>query len=84
MSISSIVGWGGTALIVLAYFLVSTKRISATSKPYQLMNVGGAVGLGVSAYVSGSWPNFGLQVIWFFIGLYALYKIMKGTETSGQ
>ena len=73
---SSVVGWTGTGLIVLAYFLVSTKRIGPTTKTYQLMNVVGAIGLGVSAFVSGSWPNFGLQVIWFFIGLYALYKII--------
>ena len=80
--ISQIVGWAGTALIVLAYFLVSTKRITPTSKIYQTMNVGGAIGLGISAFTQASWPNFGLQVIWFFIGLYSLYKILNRSEIS--
>ena len=81
---ASIVGWAGTALIVLAYFLVSTKRVSPTSKVYQTFNVLGAIGLGVSAYVKSSWPNFGLQVIWFVIGLYALYKIVTGRTSTNQ
>jgi len=81
---SQIVGWTGTALIVLAYYLVSTKRVSPTSKTYQIMNVGGAIGLGVSAYTQASWPNFGLQVIWFFIGLYSLYKIFSQKSNASQ
>jgi len=48
------------------------------------MNVGGAIGLGVSAYTQASWPNFGLQVIWFFIGLYSLYKIFSQKSNASQ
>ena len=81
MDLSSIVGWAGTALIVIAYFLVSTKRVSATSKTYQTMNVAGAIGLGVSAFTQASWPNFGLQVIWFVIGLYSLFKIFSQSKS---
>jgi len=81
MDFSSIVGWTGTALIVIAYFLVSTKKVEATSKAYQLMNVAGAIGLGVSAFTQASWPNFGLQVIWFVIGLYSLFKIFATGKT---
>lgn len=76
MDIPSIVGWVGTALIVAAYFLVSYKVVAPTSRVYQTMNVFGAIGLGVSAFVNASWPNFWLQVIWFIIGLVALCKII--------
>jgi len=72
---SSIVGWTGTALIVSAYFLVSTKRVPATSKVYQWMNVAGALGIAVNAYQQAAWPSFGLQIIWICIGLYSLYRI---------
>jgi len=77
MELSSLVGWVGAGLIVLAYFLVSTKRVSPTGKKYQLINVFGAIGLGVNAFVQNAYPNFGLQVIWFFIGAFSLYKLAK-------
>ena len=40
---SQILGWIGTFLVVLAYFLVSTKKIEATSKTYQFLNLFGAI-----------------------------------------
>ncbi len=49
-----------------------------------MMNVFGAIGLGVSAFTAGSWPNFGLQVIWFVIGLVALVKIIFGRKSLNQ
>ncbi|KKQ84136.1 MAG: hypothetical protein UT08_C0023G0001 [Candidatus Woesebacteria bacterium GW2011_GWB1_38_8] len=67
MELSSLVGWVGAGLIVLAYFLVSTKRVSPTGKKYQLINVFGAIGLGVNAFVQNAYPNFGLQVIFIFL-----------------
>ena len=38
-------GWGGALAVLLAYALVSSERMSARSRSYQLLNVGGAVGL---------------------------------------
>ncbi len=41
-------GWIGTILIVLAYFLVSRQYVTGKSKIYQLMNLFGAIGVGIN------------------------------------
>ncbi len=49
--IYEIIGWTGTVLILIAYFLVSTKRLSASSKNYQMLNLVGALGIVVNSAV---------------------------------
>ncbi len=86
MDIPAIAGWTGMGLIIGAYFLVSYKFVSPTSKTYQVINVIGAVGLGASAFAKASWPNFWLQVVWLVIGLVALIKIIffnKSNQPQG-
>ncbi|HEY5588290.1 MAG TPA: hypothetical protein VIK86_04960 [Candidatus Paceibacterota bacterium] len=71
------IGWVGTFLIVLAYFLVSNNKISATSKRYQLLNLLGAIGVGFNVFHQSAWPAFTLQVVWAIIAIIALIKIKK-------
>lgn len=71
------IGWVGTFLIVLAYFLVSNNKISATSKRYQLLNLLGAIGVGFNVFHQAAWPAFTLQVVWAIIAIIALVKIKK-------
>jgi hypothetical protein len=72
-----IVGWIGTFLVVCAYFLVSNKKVSSTSSVYQLMNLFGAIGVGINVYYAGAWPSVALQVIWGIISITALSRIYK-------
>ncbi len=69
-----IVGWIGAFLIVLAYFLVSYKKVQADSRLYQVMNLAGAMGVGVNALYQEAWPSFGLQIVWGIIAITALVK----------
>lgn len=46
-----IIGWIGAGLIVLDYFLLSTKKVSSSSKIYHTLNLLGAIGIGINAYV---------------------------------
>ncbi len=69
------VGWIGTALIVLAYFLISNAYVGGDSFVYQLMNLSGAVFLGISLSVKKAWPALTLQVIWSVIAILALINI---------
>lgn len=71
------VGWIGMALVVLAYFLVSTKRIEATHPYYPWMNIVGSIGIGVNVFHKQAWPAVTLQVIWALIGLFALFNMRK-------
>ena len=80
MGITDIIGWGGTFLIVLAYFLVSNKKVSSTGATYQFMNFFGAIGVGVNVIHQKAWPSVALQAIWFIIATVSLIKIKKDNK----
>ena len=72
-----ILGWGGTALIVLAYLLVSLKKVDSGSAAYQATNLLGAMGLGGNVFYEGAWPAVALQITWGAIAAVALVSILK-------
>ena len=72
------VGWTGALSAVIAYGLVTTKRLSPDSLQFQAMNIVGAGLLSVSATVYGAWPSAVVNVIWVAIGLFALRAIVRG------
>ena len=73
-SLYEIIGWIGTALIVAAYFLVSSKKVDSRSHLYQLMNLLGAIGVFVNAFRQKAWPIVTLEVVWGLIAVIALIK----------
>ncbi|MEK7118142.1 MAG: hypothetical protein AAB869_00880 [Patescibacteria group bacterium] len=74
MDVYSILGWVGTILIVLAYWLNSTKRVESTSVAYQAVNLLGAIGVGFNVFHQAAWPALALQVTWGIIALSSLLK----------
>jgi hypothetical protein len=74
MDIFSLLGWLGSFLVLAAYWLNSAKYIEATSVAYQLMNLLGAVGLGINVFHQDAWPSFAVNAIWGVIALYSLIK----------
>ena len=76
-----IVGWIGAALIVAAYFLVSTGRTAGTALGYQLMNAAGSVLVGANAFYFGALPSAGINVVWLGI---AIAAIVKRPRVAGQ
>jgi hypothetical protein len=70
-----ILGWVGTFLVVLAYFLVSYKKISPTGAPYQLMNLFGVIGVGVSVFQHEAWAALALQAVWGIIAAVSLIRL---------
>ena len=68
-------GWIGTAALLLAYGLVSTRRLAGDSVPYQLLNlVGGALVL-VNSFYHGAMPSVAVNVFWIAIGIFALSRV---------
>ena len=65
-------GWAGALAVLLAYGLVSAERVSSRSRTYQLLNIGGAVGLVVNSSWNGAIPSAVVNLIWIGIGVYAL------------
>jgi hypothetical protein len=69
-----IIGWVGMSLVVLAYYLVSHKNISGGSFIYQLMNLVGAIFVGINVYFNRAWSSFALQCVWAMIAIFSLIK----------
>ena len=67
-----LVGWAGALAVLLAYGLVSTERVTSRSPTYQLLNIGGAIGLVVNSTWNGAIPSAVVNLIWIGIGVYAL------------
>jgi hypothetical protein len=74
--LAEVAGWGGAALLLLAYLLLSMGRIAA-GRAFQAMNLLGSLGLAVNALVHGAWPSATLNVIWLAI---ALNGVLVGAE----
>lgn len=74
---AQVVGWMGAFLIVLAYFLISYKKVKSDSRVYQLMNLVGAVGVGINASYQKAWPSLAIQIVWGIIAIIALAKSLK-------
>ncbi len=67
-------GWLAAGLILLAYALLSTGRLSAGSRIYQGLNLVGALGFIVNSGWYGAMPSAVLNVIWMAVSCYALWR----------
>ena len=72
-----IIGWTAAVVILLAYGLLSTKRLDAHSVTYQAMNVVGSAGFIVNSGYNHALPSAVLNVVWLMIGAYALYQMRR-------
>lgn len=76
-ALSYIFGWGGAAVVLIAYFLVSNEKISPESRGYQYMNLFGALGIAWNTVTQAAWPSFAVNFVWALIALFALYSLYK-------
>ena len=70
----TLIGWLGAGLLVLAYGLVSSRRLAGDSVAFQALNGSGALALGINTAYHGAWPSAVLNVVWIGIGLAALAR----------
>jgi len=76
-------GWIGAALLLIAYALVSTRRLVGDSTIYQLLNVSGSVLLIINSFFYGAYPSVGINIAWIAIALSALlWKQYCGRKNS--
>ncbi|MCA3255314.1 MAG: hypothetical protein INF91_06840 [Alphaproteobacteria bacterium] len=75
------VGWAAALLILASYALLSSGKLSATSRTYQWMNVAGALGFIVNSGWNGAYPSAALNVAWAAIGLATLWRVARQSQT---
>jgi hypothetical protein len=71
-----IAGWVGALLILTAYLLVSSGRLTGQSPLFQWMNLAGAAGFVVNGAWHGAIPSASLNVVWMAIAAFTLWRIM--------
>lgn len=70
-------GWIGSVLYIIAYLLLSLKKLTADNPLYHLLNVLGALGLIVNAFHWGDLPSVVTNIVWLGIGLLAIIMIIR-------
>ncbi|MBS3083755.1 hypothetical protein J4423_03050 [Candidatus Pacearchaeota archaeon] len=84
MVMADIVGWLGAFLLLLAYFLLVHKNLTSMSKMYQWLNIIGALLLAINNIYLSAYPSFVTNAIWFLIGLYGIFHIVKHNRKKSK
>ncbi len=77
MTYNDIIGTVGVALILLAYFLNTTKAITVNGKLFFVMNVIGAALACYASFLIDYWPFVILEGTWVLVSIYGLMRVMK-------
>lgn len=71
--LTELAGWTGAGCMLLAYALLSTRRLP-TGPVFQILNIAGALGLTIHGATHRAWPSASLNLAWLLIGLVALHR----------
>ncbi len=69
-----IIGWTAAAMMLSAYMLLTSGRLSSSSGVYQWLNVLSGAGFVANSGWNGAYPSAFLNLIWMAIGLYGLFR----------
>lgn len=71
-----LLGWYGTAAILLAYALVSFSVLQPASVPFQLLNITGAIGIVVVSFAKKNYQPGVLNVVWAVVAFIAIVRML--------
>ena len=74
MAPPDIINTFGVSLILVAFFLLTLKKISSTSTIYNLLNIFGAGFTCYGSFLIGAIPFVALESIWCLVAVYGLLK----------
>jgi phosphatidylserine synthase len=67
-----VLGWVGTVLYLVAYALISVKKVEGDSLFYQGMNIPAGILLVINTLYWRAYPSLGLNAAWISIALFTL------------
>lgn len=70
-----VIGWVAAAEIVLAYALVSSKKIDSGSVFYQLLNFTGGILFVIYTVINKAYASAFVNVVWVIIAIISLISI---------
>jgi hypothetical protein len=66
------IGWVGAAFLLVAYAMISSKKLDADSTTYQLLNVIGSLFLVANTIFYRAYPSSFVNVIWAGIAVVSI------------
>jgi hypothetical protein len=66
------IGWVGAVALLIAYALVSFKKLEGDSAAFQLLNIGGSIFLAANTIFYGSYPSTFVNLIWAGIAIFSI------------
>jgi len=66
------IGWVGAAALLVAYAMVSHKKLEGDSATYQLLNISGSLLLAANTIFYGSYPSTFVNLIWAAIAVFSI------------
>jgi hypothetical protein len=66
------IGWVGAIALLVAYAMVSSKRLEGNSAAYQLLNISGSLLLAANTIFYGSYPSTFVNLIWAGIAVFSI------------
>ena len=66
------IGWLGAVALLIAYAMVSHKKLEGDSATYQLLNISGSLLLAANTIFYGSYPSTFVNLIWAGIAVFAI------------
>ncbi len=68
-------GWLGSFLVILAYALSSLGYLETETWVYQLMNLVGALGVGLITFLRKAYQGFVLNLVWAIVAVIGLIRL---------
>jgi hypothetical protein len=68
------IGWIGGLEVVIAYALISAKKVDGYSLSFQLLNLTGSILLIINTVYHSAYPSAVVNVVWVGIALFSIYK----------
>jgi hypothetical protein len=66
------IGWVGAAALLVAYAMISHKKLEGDSGAYQLLNISGSILLAANTIFYGSYPSTFVNLIWAGIAIFSI------------
>jgi hypothetical protein len=66
------IGWAGAAALLVAYAMVSHKKLEGDSATYQALNISGSLLLAANTIFYGSYPSTFVNFIWAAIAVFTI------------
>jgi hypothetical protein len=66
------IGWVGAAALLIAYAMVSHRKLEGDSATYQLLNISGSILLAANTIFYGSYPSTFVNLIWAAIAIVSI------------